>query len=919
MPINLDEFASKKEITPKYFDKELFTGNGVYKSGLLNPLLTPTNPNRVFEGENYLMNKNKKISSNGVLIKDFILDPILFKQYVNIKNLSFEKLSNLENLVKIGKDVYMSFSILNTTFKKTQDKYKNTNKKELQSIYKLGFYRKNDKSDDNIEMIKLDNINGQYKNHFYDGRQTVYYKPFNDGIRHIEDIYKKDNQGIFFFTNNVMVFFNELENKYQTNIDYDVVNDYLKTVTEYDLINKASQRWNDKAIDHLSLYLTQSITNTNSGYSYNEEIDATKEFILMLDSTKLNLETYQDIYEILEKKLPNQVEDLAKLNQNLLLSNTLITIDKNKHLLPKIKDISNTFPKGNYSQSQLKAITSTSPLIMVTAGAGCGKTTAIKGRIEYLIQSGIVPDDITALSFSNAAADNVKEKYENIRSMTIAKMISIIYSANFSHQIATIETFINAVKIKKNFKNVRFETIDMFISYLYKILSNKDNGFMKMNSLIEKRYDEIIKILDTLNLTTLELEIMIAYQKIDKLKVPNEVKTKHIIIDEVQDNSIFEFVYALKYVEVFKSTLFLMGDPSQTLFEFRASNPKAINTLEKSGVFDTFTLEINYRSKQDILDFANSILKDIEANKYANVSLKANNITTTDVNTFKEKVKAVHKQLPKITNFADNIEPFTKKILKPYIDEKLENDEQVALLAFTRYDVIKFQKVLEELYKDKEFVNLCPKRSKDSTIISAYIKSYKSNLKFLDKKEYAKAIFNSIIKEIPNLIKSSNKKYKQKKQQNAARFVSAWYNKNTSSIQRYANQYLNKEITIDELEEKASANLLNYEVKNNVIRQSLIAKENNEQKAKDYNDADIVLSTIHSAKGLEFENAIVIYKDPSGDLKQEDKRMYYVALTRAINSEFILSYGTKKESIITENYKKIIKQLTAQNKTSNKN
>ena len=80
-----------------------------------------------------------------------------------------------------------------------------------------------------------------------------------------------------------------------------------------------------------------------------------------------------------------------------------------------------------------------------------------------------------------------------------------------------------------------------------------------MNDFIEKNYDEVIAVLDKLGQTTLELEIIICYQKISQFIEPPEVQSKYLIIDEVQDNSIFEFIYALKYVEKHKESLFMVG------------------------------------------------------------------------------------------------------------------------------------------------------------------------------------------------------------------------------------------------------------------------------------------------------------------------------------------------------------------------
>ena len=104
---------------------------------------------------------------------------------------------------------------------------------------------------------------------------------------------------------------------------------------------------------------------------------------------------------------------------------------------------------------------------------------------------------------------------------------------------------------------------------------------------------------------------------------------------------------------------------------------------------------------------------------------------------------------------------------------------------------------------------------------------------------------------------------------------------------------------------------MDYEIRTNSIRQSLLAKQNEESKKAADPNANFVLSTIHSAKGLEFENCIVIHRNDN-NMDEDQKRMYYVAFTRAKNTELILSYDTVKNPQIEANYKLICNALHEQ-------
>lgn len=183
-------------------------------------------------------------------------------------------------------------------------------------------------------------------------------------------------------------------------------------------------------------------------------------------------------------------------------------------------------------------------------------STTILSRIDYMVAVGVKPEDITVLSFTNAAADHIKERNPSVHSMTIARMIHTIYEKNFpTHELSSLDTIINSLEIYfPGDPDAR-----QFAHYCKLLLKNDNNAFTAMNSYIEQNFDKVVKMLDRLKQTALELEIIVCYQKIDTLQEPAEVQSKFLIIDEVQDNSIFEFVYTLKYVDKHKESLFIVG------------------------------------------------------------------------------------------------------------------------------------------------------------------------------------------------------------------------------------------------------------------------------------------------------------------------------------------------------------------------
>ena len=153
-------------------------------------------------------------------------------------------------------------------------------------------------------------------------------------------------------------------------------------------------------------------------------------------------------------------------------------------------------------------------------------STVILSRIDYMIAAGVKPEDITVLSFTNAAADHIKEKNPNIHSMTIAKMIHTIYEQNFkNHELSSLDTIINSLEIYFP----RDSMARNFAHHCRMLLKNDSNAFTAMNNFIEHNFDDVIRMLDRLKQTSLELEIIICYQRIEQLQEPPEVQSRYLI------------------------------------------------------------------------------------------------------------------------------------------------------------------------------------------------------------------------------------------------------------------------------------------------------------------------------------------------------------------------------------------------------
>ena len=347
-------------------------------------------------------------------------------------------------------------------------------------------------------------------------------------------------------------------------------------------------------------------------------------------------------------------------------------------------------------------------------------------------------------------------------------------------------------------------------------------------------------------------------------------------------------------------------DCSQTLYEFRASNPKALNVLEGSGVFATYQLQVNYRSNQEILDFANIALQKIEANQYAHIQLQANSLQTVTEKSFTDAVSFHYERLAKIADFKDALSSLLAVNVKSYIDAKLQAGEQVAFLAFTRQTINMIKTCLEHMYPDKTIINLMPDKMYNTTIFSEFIKRYWHEVTFMPTQNIIPIITQLIYSKLDYMVQN-----KDKALPSVQKLIASWKADQSSTINNWQIQLANGQLSLDEFMGYVKESMLQFEIRNNAIKQALLSAKNEQNKQQqNAKDANFVLSTIHSAKGLEFDNVVIIYKNEN-DLAEDKKRMYYVAFTRAMKSEFVLAYDTTASPKIEADYKTIVRNLHA--------
>lgn len=317
---------------------------------------------------------------------------------------------------------------------------------------------------------------------------------------------------------------------------------------------------------------------------------------------------------------------------------------------------------------QQKAADHTEGPLLILAGAGSGKTTVLMNRISNMIQKGIDPNQILAVTFTNKAANEMKERIEKIigerarylwmstfHSMCVRilryevdfvsnldKNFSIYDSSNSKSLIKRIMTDLGLAQKRgeEEDSKAKPETIQGYISalknemidvksFLEQQPSNDDIDWEKAKDLISsmkdhyeiiakvypKYQEELIKCnaadFDDLILYTIDL-----FKKHPTVLERYQERFKYIMVDEYQDTNHAQYVLMRILASKYKN-IAVVGDDYQSIYAFRGADIRNILNFDKEYPNATvIKLEQNYRSTKNIIHIANEIISKNKNQKH---------------------------------------------------------------------------------------------------------------------------------------------------------------------------------------------------------------------------------------------------------------------------------------------------------------
>ena len=297
----------------------------------------------------------------------------------------------------------------------------------------------------------------------------------------------------------------------------------------------------------------------------------------------------------------------------------------------------------NLNEEQRKPVLHTEGPLMVIAGAGSGKTRVLTYKIIHLLKKGVSPFNILALTFTNKAAKEMKQRISKLTNDNQAKSIWMgtfhsvfarilrseseligfppnftIYDSYDSEKL--ISNIIKEMNLNKDFYKAKgiknrvsslknsFITPKNYFNQSELIESDKLANRIQFGEIyrnyVNRCFKSAVMDFDDLLLKTNQLlnsspETLIKYQKI----------FKYILVDEYQDTNYSQYLIIKSLADRYQN-LCVVGDDSQSIYSFRGANIDNILNFKKNyPECTTYKLEQNYRSSKNIVEGANSLIK----------------------------------------------------------------------------------------------------------------------------------------------------------------------------------------------------------------------------------------------------------------------------------------------------------------------
>jgi len=606
------------------------------------------------------------------------------------------------------------------------------------------------------------------------------------------------------------------------------------------------------------------------------------------------------------------------------------------------------------NNNQRAAVEAVNNPVLIFAGAGSGKTRVLAYKIAYLLDQGIVvPEDVLSVTFTNKAAAVmrervtrlIKEKHVPLNIGTFHSICARILRNDIKHlgftsdfaiydatdQVALLKVVMADMGVPKN--SIMPKTARNRISYYKNKLIAHDGAMKTARTVQDRTIVDIYKVyqkslkennaLDFDDLLNYPLEI---FEDHPKILGKYRKKWKYILVDEYQDTNRAQFLLVKILAEEHKQ-ICVVGDDDQSIYGWRGADIR--NILDFGKAFpncEVFTLENNYRSTQQILTAATAVVENNKDRADKNLSAingEGENLGLIETHDETEEADAVISALEKEIKinkrtFNDFAVLYRTNVQSRALEDSfLRNGIPYKIVGGTRFyerkevkDLLGYLRLIVNL-KDtislRRVINFPPRGIGLKTVDKCVLQAAKDKKELFDvlnnpepmkirgKQNESLVKFHDLIKKYNDLLTKINASELVRALVDETEMLKYYKRQDTIQDQeRYANvmEVLN---SVDEFMERNPGSLLH-----DFLEEVSLLTDIDDW---DEDENHVTMMTVHSAKGLEFPVVFVTGLEDglfplSGalnerNLMEEERRLFYVALTRAQKMVYLL-YATER-------------------------
>ena len=614
----------------------------------------------------------------------------------------------------------------------------------------------------------------------------------------------------------------------------------------------------------------------------------------------------------------------------------------------------NKYDINSLNDEQKKALYETDGVVLVTAGAGSGKTRLLTHRICYLLtEKHISPYNILAITFTNKATNEMKERVRemcdhNVWISTFHSMCVRIlrqeidfldgYDKNFTiiaenDRDKIIKEIVkelelgddDVAKIEHHIDNIKNKGLDIE-EYFLSLMRYGNERALKEYMRAVFMYEERLKKNNSLDFDDLLNKTLFLFQNYGEVLSRYANRFQYVLVDEFQDTNLVQYKLVKLLVSVHKN-LFVVGDEDQCIYSWRGANFHNIFNLKND--FDNvkvFKLEQNYRSSKNILSLANNVISNNKERLEKRLwTEKDDGLPPVVYSAFDERdealfvateIEKLREEGYKLSDFAVlmRINALSRPIEEGLLAYNIPYKVYGGLKFFERAEIKILLAYLSIFVNKKDEISLLkvinfPRRGVgDVAINTLKLEAEDGILNYILSEKFK---CHKLYKKLENFVENYRKLDKERENLSLYDFAKRVI-KDFKIDLEYAGkdeENINKSRNIDSF----LASIKEFEAENegatlaDYLSGVMLKSDQDDMEGDGY----VSLSTVHAVKGLEFRVVFVVGLEegifplsramnlPSE--MEEERRLMYVAITRA-EEKIYLIHATKRFMYGKPNY-----------------